>query len=290
MAQIINTVKAHRKTIAVSIFIGLLIATIAFVSNWLMLIHRGEAPTPLQLIDISFYFFVPIVTWTVLTILIIHIAPKWSKLQKNLKTFLPILVGAVLLSPLIRIIDILIDFSIKNLLGMIEANPFSVLADVWLVVISSSPSAFLKLLIIGAIVCYFMYGRSLKKSLTIRAGDGTYHVLRKNSILYLTSSGNYLNIHTSDGTHRTRMTLKSLISELGEPFIRIHKSTIVNIEHISQLSHWRNGEYLVVMSDGKPLSSSKTYKECIDQIKLNLNDNKSVIIDPTSEIVHPTMA
>ncbi|SNS50200.1 LytTr DNA-binding domain-containing protein [Ekhidna lutea] len=286
--RVIDTIAQHRKVIGFSILISFFLALISFFSNWLMLIHTNEAPTPYQLLDISFYFLTPIVSWTAITIGMIHYTQR-KNINRN-RIIIQVIFIALLISPFIRMFDILIDFSLKNLIGMMDANPFSVLADVWLVVISTSPGAFLRILIIAAIVYYFLLRQSNHKTLTIRTRDGVYHVLEKDSICYLQSEGNYLNIQTQNGTYRTRKTLKSLAARLGTPFLRIHKSTIVNPGYIRQLSHWRNGEYLVVMNDGKPLTSSKSHRESIDKIMTDLIGNSEMENDPISAIVHPKLA
>lgn len=290
MIRVKNTIRAQSRLIGISILIGLVLASISFVSNWLMLIHTGEIPTAYQLLDISFFYFTPIVSWIILTIIALHFAQHFSLSKKGVRTFFfHIIFIAILISPFIRMFDILIDFSFKNLLGMTDANPISVLADVWLVVISTSPGAFLRILIIVAIIYYFLSRHSYHSTLTIRTGDGVYHVLEKDSICYLQSEGNYLNIQTRESTYRTRNTLKSLTVRLGAPFLRIHKSTIVNPGHIRQLRHWRNGEYLVVMNDGKPLTSSKTHKESINKIMIYLIESDGIKNDPISAIVRPKL-
>ncbi len=274
-----------------SMLIGLGLALIMFGSNWMGLIHQGEKLTAYQLFDISFYYFTPLVSWAILTIVFNYFIGQSDYLNEYLKSKLLFLfVIALLLSPFIRVFDILLDYAIKNLIGMVSVSPFKILGDVWLVVLFSSPTAFFKIVLILAITYYFERKEKGSNTLTIRTGDGTFHVIKKQSIAYLQSDGNYLNVRVENEEYRTRNTLKSFESKLDERFFRIHKSTIINWNHIKQLKHWRNGEYLVVMLDDKPLTSSRSYKESIDEIKNLMIADFDVSNDPKSATVRPTLA
>jgi len=204
--------------------------------------------------------------------------------------FIQLIVIVLLASPFVRMFDILVDFSAKNLLGMIHQNPLAILNDVWLVVLFSTPMAAFKIVVIIGVVFYYKRQASEKKTLTVRTGDGAYHVISCKYIVYLQADGNYLNIQTSTEVFRTRTTLKSLQSKLGSGFLRIHKSTIVNWHQIKQLKHWRNGEYLLMMTNDKPLTSSKSYKTSIDFIKDQITVPNEAEDDPRSATVRPTVA
>ncbi|MEP1032546.1 LytTR family transcriptional regulator DNA-binding domain-containing protein [Ekhidna sp.] len=282
---------SNRKIFLWSILIGSALSLIMFVSNWLVLIHRDETPTAIQLFDISFYYFIPLGSWAIITLIAIKYADLWIHSNEKLRSIIfKISMVIILSSPIVRIFDILADYSIKNLLGMISANPFQILNDVWLVVLFSSPTAAFKMLVILSVVCYYKLNRGKNKTLTIRTRDGAYHTIKKESISYLLADGNYLNIHAEGVEYRSRNTLKSLESILEEDFFRIHKSSIINWNHIKQLKHWRNGEYLIVMLDDKPLTSSKSYKAAISQIKSKMIVTGKVKDYPRSATVHPTIA
>jgi two-component system LytT family response regulator len=50
-----------------------------------------------------------------------------------------------------------------------------------------------------------------------------------------------------------------------EKFLRIHRSTIVNIERIKEVQPWFKGEYVVTLRDGTELSLSRTYRDKLRQ-------------------------
>jgi len=69
-------------------------------------------------------------------------------------------------------------------------------------------------------------------------------------------------VHTHDNTHILRKTMKQL-EEILDPrrFLRSHRSTIVNKSYIDKFCSQLNGEYYLVMSNGKELKVSRSYKE-----------------------------
>ena len=71
----------------------------------------------------------------------------------------------------------------------------------------------------------------------------------------------YVNLHVGRHEYLYRIALSHLASKLDPArFVRIHRSTIVNIERIKELEPISQGEYEVVMTDGKRLHLSRTYR------------------------------
>lgn len=46
-----------------------------------------------------------------------------------------------------------------------------------------------------------------------------------------------------------------------EKFTRIHRSYIVNIEHIKEIQPWSHGDYLIILKNGEKLQMSRRYKD-----------------------------
>jgi len=68
------------------------------------------------------------------------------------------------------------------------------------------------------------------------------HVLRINTkqITYCEGSGNYAYIHTlNDEKYLICKTLKSLSSQLGGEFLRVHKGFLVNSSHIASRNKYQ---------------------------------------------------
>lgn len=91
-----------------------------------------------------------------------------------------------------------------------------------------------------------------------------------NSIEWIDAAGDYMCIHAGDETHILRRTMKELEQELNPKlFQRIHRSAIVNIQQVEKLCSRQNGEYHIVLSNGKELKVSRSYKDRIKQLVLN---------------------
>ncbi len=82
------------------------------------------------------------------------------------------------------------------------------------------------------------------------------------SIDYLEAAGNYVLLHAGEQEYRTRETMNALEDRLGHTgFVRIHRSAIVNRKRIKELRPWFTGEYAVVMTSGKELTLTRSYRD-----------------------------
>lgn len=93
-------------------------------------------------------------------------------------------------------------------------------------------------------------------------------------ILWIDAAGDYMCVHaqvkTATGhdetTHILRKTMKELEADLDpKQFIRNHRSTIVNKHFIDKFCSQVNGEYYLVMNNGKELKVSRSYKDKVKQ-------------------------
>jgi len=83
-----------------------------------------------------------------------------------------------------------------------------------------------------------------------------------NSIKYILASGYYAEIYTPDKKHLIRDSLSNLIHSLDpDKFIRIHRSTIINLSYIGGLINSNYGEVDVKMTDNEMFRISKSYKK-----------------------------
>jgi hypothetical protein len=94
-----------------------------------------------------------------------------------------------------------------------------------------------------------------KGFLTVKSQRKKYHV-QHDKIIYLESLGNYVRIvQTSDEDILTKETIGSIKSRLPQKFLRIHRSILVNREHIQSY-----GRETIILAD-KELPISRKYKE-----------------------------
>lgn len=82
------------------------------------------------------------------------------------------------------------------------------------------------------------------------------------NIKYISASGYYAEIYTEERKYLLRESLSNLTKSLDPTkFIRIHRSTIINLSHISELISSNYGEVDVKMEDQKLFRVSKSYKK-----------------------------
>lgn len=79
---------------------------------------------------------------------------------------------------------------------------------------------------------------------------------------WLEASGNYVGLHVGGRTHLVHETL-SEIEQAIDPrkFLRIHRSTIVNVDRIKELQPFANGEFVVILHDGTRLKLSRSFRD-----------------------------
>ena len=104
------------------------------------------------------------------------------------------------------------------------------------------------------------------KRLVIKSG-GRVTLLNVRDIDWIEAEGDYVKIHVGKAWHLLRETMKRLEAQFDPArFIRIHRSTIVNVERIKELQPYFRGEYVVILHDGKSLKLSRGYKEHLESV------------------------
>lgn len=90
--------------------------------------------------------------------------------------------------------------------------------------------------------------------------DGEIHALSPDDILWVESDGDYVRLHASDKSLFVRMSLHKMMEKLDPAhFVRIHRSTIVNLKHMRKASPSLYGEYAVELTNGTRLKVSRTF-------------------------------
>jgi two-component system LytT family response regulator len=83
-------------------------------------------------------------------------------------------------------------------------------------------------------------------------------IVKADEIDWIESASNYALLHVGDKTHVLRETMRSLEEQLSpEQFVRVSRSTIVNIGRIKELQPMMKGEYVVILGNGKQLTMTR---------------------------------
>ena len=97
--------------------------------------------------------------------------------------------------------------------------------------------------------------------LAIRDGGRTTWIPQE-KIEWIDAAGDYMCVHAEGETHIMRMTMKKLEAALDPDILqRIHRSTIVNVNHVREMRAHINGEYFLTLSNGHTIKLSRTYKD-----------------------------
>jgi two-component system LytT family response regulator len=111
--------------------------------------------------------------------------------------------------------------------------------------------------------------QSLQRTISLKSGNEWLRIAL-DGILWIEAAGDYMCVHTKDGTHIIRKTLKQFEQELdSECFPRVNRSVIVNLSKVTKLTPNSNGEYVAALSSGDEVKVGRKYKFKLDELKRN---------------------
>ncbi len=91
---------------------------------------------------------------------------------------------------------------------------------------------------------------------------GRVFFLRTDEVDWIEAAGNYAKLHVGREGHLIRETMNGLESKLNpDKFLRIHRSTLVNIDRIKELNPLFSGDYTVLLKNGVELTLSRNYRD-----------------------------
>ena len=89
-------------------------------------------------------------------------------------------------------------------------------------------------------------------------------------VRWISAEENYVRIRTATETHLLRETMARLQEKLDpEVFLRIHRSSIVNLQFVKEVRTEPDGEYSVVLLNGEKLGMSRSYRARITDLLTN---------------------
>lgn len=96
--------------------------------------------------------------------------------------------------------------------------------------------------------------------LTVRS-SGSVFFIKVESIDWIEASRNYVKIHCGQEVYTMRETMGRMEARLDpERFLRIHRSTVVNIDRIRKIEPGIGTESIVVLDNGERLMVSRAYR------------------------------
>lgn len=86
-------------------------------------------------------------------------------------------------------------------------------------------------------------------------------LVQVSTIEWIEASGNYANLHVKESVYPMRITMEKLEKLLPDNFIRVHRSTIVDVGQIQEVEALDAGDYQIKLRSGKTLTLSRRYRE-----------------------------
>ena len=104
------------------------------------------------------------------------------------------------------------------------------------------------------------------EKLTIKDGSEIQFIKVAN-IKWVDAAGDYMCVHAEGKTHIMRITMKQLENMLNPAvFLRIHRSTIVNVDNITSAQTLDNGEYMLTLDGGSQLKVSRSFRDKVKHL------------------------
>ncbi|MDB6113492.1 MAG: Two component transcriptional regulator, LytTR family [Lacunisphaera sp.] len=102
------------------------------------------------------------------------------------------------------------------------------------------------------------------------------HFIKTADIIWVESQADFVKVHTTGSAQLVRETLQSLEQRVDPAkFLRIHRSSLVNLEHVKKVTPALYGDYTVLMSDDSKLRLSRKNRGKLKQLIARLSTLES---------------
>ena len=92
--------------------------------------------------------------------------------------------------------------------------------------------------------------------------EGRTLFLRTAEIDWVEAVDNYAKLHVGKETFTVRDTLARLENRLpAGRFLRVHRSTIVNVDRVREIQPWFQGDWVLILHDGTRLTTGRSYRQ-----------------------------
>jgi two-component system LytT family response regulator len=109
-------------------------------------------------------------------------------------------------------------------------------------------------------------GHKYTERLVIKSA-GRIFFLSVEEIDWAEAADNYVRLHTGREAHLLRETMQSLEHRLDPTqFVRVQRSTLVNVRRIKEVRPLFRGEYEIVLIDGTRLASGRGYRDRLPEL------------------------
>lgn len=85
-------------------------------------------------------------------------------------------------------------------------------------------------------------------------------IMPQRDISWIEADGNYVIVHTGAQSVRTRAPISVVTAMLGPSFAQVHRSAVVNLDHLAELYSEEHGDLLLILRDGTHVRGSRQYR------------------------------
>lgn len=105
-----------------------------------------------------------------------------------------------------------------------------------------------------------------RERIMVKERDALFFV-KTEDIDWIEAAGDYVSLHLGKKSYLVRESMTGVESILdAKQFVRIHRSTIVNVERIKEMRPYFHGDYIVFLNDDTELKLSRRYWNRIEHI------------------------
>ncbi len=100
----------------------------------------------------------------------------------------------------------------------------------------------------------------------VRRGD-LVHFLKPAELDWVDAAENYVRMHAAGTAYLLRCPFGAFAARLDpRQFMRVHRSAIVNLDRVQRIEPFTRGEFVLVLTDGTRLRSSRAYSDRLRQL------------------------
>ncbi|MDF0544422.1 LytTR family DNA-binding domain-containing protein [Sphingobium sp. H39-3-25] len=89
------------------------------------------------------------------------------------------------------------------------------------------------------------------------------HFVRIDAIRYVRAAGNYVEIVTTGESILHRSTMSMIETELGDAFVRIHRSILLSRSNVLTINSTPSGDFTITTRCGEVLKGSRRYRQAL---------------------------
>lgn len=120
---------------------------------------------------------------------------------------------------------------------------------------------------LGALLSKLADTRTYSDRLLVKV-DESQQLIKTADIVHISAERNYVRLYTTTHAHVMRETMKAIQERLDPVlFRRIHRSHIVNLDHVRKILPWFGGDCLVMMDSGTRLTLSRNCRGALESFR-----------------------